>query len=222
VPAANIDSRDYLQNQSLGRQHRELYVKLLISRPGKNTKRFEDAFLRTLKVVCSWLQPPSVADDTDYSDEGYQRREQEKEAYEMLLSQIFLSSLLLEVVHDFLSNNNVRDWISHSDTYLGILEMMSKVLDSGLGELLKEAPVQSPASSAASSSSSSAIYNPFAPTSVPSTQPVSLCDLVKQLEVHRGPLMAVASRVQFTATVGKINKLSEAISYLVLQQVVAF
>lgn len=222
MPAANIDTRDYLQNHSLGRQHRELYVKLLISRPDKNTKRFEDAFLRTLKVVCSWLQPPSADDDADYSDEGYQRREQEKEAYEMLLSHIFLSSLLLEVVHGFLSNNNVRDWISHSDTYLGILEMMSKILDSGLGDLLKEAPVQSPESSAASSSASSAIYNPFAPASVPSTRPASLCDLVKQLEVHRGPLMAVASKVQFTTTVGKISKLSEAISYLVLQQVVAF
>ena len=178
--------------------------------------------MRTLKAVCSWLQLPSATDGADCSDEGYQRREQEKEAYEMLLAQIFLSSLLLEVVHGFLSNNNVRDWVSHSDTYLGILEMMSKMLDSGLGDLLKESPVPSPSSSAVSSSASSAIYNPFAPASVPSAQPVTLCDLVKQLEAHRGPLMAVASKVQFGPTLGKVNKLSEAISYLLLQQVVAF
>lgn len=204
-------SRD--QHQAVGRQHREAYVKLLISKTDKSMRKFEDAFLRTLRVVCSWLQAPSSSSSND-------------EAHSTHLSQVLHSSFLIEVVHIFLSNNVVRDWIAHSETYLGILDLMKKMLDYGLGGVLKE-PVCAPASVSAGGG----VYNAFA--SVSSTAPasvyltmlpagagVSLSDLVKQLETHRTSLRDVTSKIQFPITVDKVNKLCESISYLLLQQMV--
>jgi len=45
-------------------------------------------------------------------------------------------------------------------------------------------------------------------------------DLIKKLEMHRSGLRAFATKVQFEATLDKVNKLCDGISYLLLQQVV--
>lgn len=197
------------QHSPLGKQHREAYVKLLISKADKSMRRFEDAFVRTLRVVCSWLQPSSADDESV----DYEQAERDREAHEALLAHLFSTSYLLEVVHAFLSNNNVRDWIAHSETYLVILEMLRKMGDCGLGSVLSE-PV-----GVDSATAPSAVYNPFVTQAQPPAPPMSLCDLVKQLEAHRRPLMALAAKVQFSATVEKVNNLCDAISYLLLQQV---
>ena len=205
----------------LGREPREAYVKLLISKADKSMRRFEDAFVRTLRVVCSWLQPPSSSAPSD-EPVDYEQIEKDRLAHEGLLTDLFSNSYLLEVVHAFLSNNNVRDWISHSETYLVILELLRKMGDSGLGGVLST-PFGSDAgtkSSAPNTSTTSTVYNAFAPPATASLPPMSLCDLVKQLEAHRRPLMALAGKVQFSATVEKVNNLCDAISYLLLQQVV--
>ena len=212
------------QHQGVGRQHRETYVKLLISKTDKSMRRFEDAFLRTLRVVGSWLQAPSSSSASRDDDDG-----EDGESHETLLSHFLLSSFLLEVVHLFLSNNAVRDWIAHSETYLGILDLMKKMLDYGLGSVLRER-VYVAAPSSSSTTPGAGVYNPFASTSAApsaysSTLPgvgaaVSLSDLVKQLETHRTSLRDVTSKIQFPITVDKVNKLCESISYLLLQQMV--
>ncbi|KAF9528112.1 hypothetical protein CPB83DRAFT_767307 [Crepidotus variabilis] len=212
-------------------------------------RKFEDAFVRTLRVVCSWLQPSytSLDDDEDDDDDDDdeeeddedeaaedvdQHKREERDAHENQLLSLFRSSYLLEVLHAFLSNNKPRDWIAHSETYIAILEMMRRMLDSGLGAVLNETPTFSPSGSSASAPAS-AVYTPFAtpsgstsssasssPSSSQQQPPVSLYDLIKQLEKHRSPLMNLASRMQFSATVDKVNNLCDAISYLLLQQMV--
>jgi hypothetical protein len=218
---AGFQVSESAQHQGVGRQHREAYVKLLISKTDKSMRRFEDAFLRTLRVVGSWLQAPSSSSGDD--DDG--------ESHETLLAHFLLSSFLLEVVHLFLSNNAVRDWIAHSETYLGILDLMKKMLDYGLGSVLRE-PVYAaaPSSSSGPTTPGAGVYNPFASASAaPSVYSstlsgagagVSLSDLVKQLETHRTSLRDVTSKIQFPITVDKVNKLCESISYLLLQQMV--
>lgn len=218
---AGFQVSESAQHQGVGRQHREAYVKLLISKTDKSMRRFEDAFLRTLRVVGSWLQAPSSSSSGD--DDG-----DDQESHETLLAHFLLSSFLLEVVHLFLSNNVVRDWIAHSETYLGILDLMKKMLDYGLGSVLRE-PLYATAPSTMTTPGAG-VYNPFASTSAApsvysSTLPgagagVSLSDLVKQLETHRTSLRDVTSKIQFPITVDKVNKLCESISYLLLQQMV--
>ena len=214
------------QHQGVGRQHRETYVKLLISKTDKSMRRFEDAFLRTLRVVGSWLQAPSSSSASGDDDDG-----DDGESHETLLAHFLLSSFLLEVVHLFLSNNAVRDWIAHSETYLGILDLMKKMLDYGLGSVLRERVYAAPPSPPSGPTTPGAgVYNPFASVSAaPSTYSstlsgagaaVSLSDLVKQLETHRTSLRDVTSKIQFPITVDKVNKLCESISYLLLQQMV--
>jgi hypothetical protein len=52
--------------------------------------------------------------------------------------------------------------------------------------------------------------------------PRSIKALVTKLEEHRGPLMAFGANVKFPATKVKVNCLCDGISYLLLQQVVAW
>ena len=47
-----------------------------------------------------------------------------------------------------------------------------------------------------------------------------LRDVVKQLEAYRRPLRSLLDKIQFEATVEKVNNLCDGISYLMLQQVV--
>ena len=205
---AGFQVSESAQHQGVGRQHRETYVKLLISKTDKSMRRFEDAFLRTLRVVGSWLQAPSSssASGDDDGDDG--------ESHETLLAHFLLSSFLLEVAHLFLSNNALRDWIAHSETHLGILDLM-KMLDYGLESVLRERvyAAAAPSSSSGPATPGAGVYNPL-------VSAVSLSDLVKQLETHRTSVRDVTSKIQFPITVDKLNKLCGSMSYLLLQQMV--
>ena len=160
------------QGEVVGRQYREAYVRTVISsKADKSMRKFEDGFVRVLKVVASWLQFP-----TELSSSAQQRRSmildpddenQSPDTVALLhLARLFLSSHLLEVVHTFLSNRNVKDWMTHAETYLDVLDVVGKMMDCGLGFLLKEVSGVS-----SSPASGSGFYNPFAavPTSIPSS-----------------------------------------------------
>lgn len=251
------------QHLALGRQHREAYVKLLISKADKSMRKFEDAFVRTMKAVGSWLQPSSVSFEEDSDDDDEEEEEDgdesesededdhdnsgddesvedesserlERESQQKQVVSLFRSSYLLEVFHAFLSNNKPRDWIAHSETYLTILEMMRRLMDSNLAAVLTATPTFTSLAGGSVSAPASAVYTPFttpggssatSATSSPSSSqqqpPMSLHELIKQLEKLRSPLMNLASRMQFSATVDKVNNLCDAISYLLLQQMVA-
>lgn len=227
------------QGDLVGRQYREAYIRTVISsKADKSMRKFEDGFVRVLKVVASWLQFPS-----EFGQGGERRSTivdpDEKSHVLLHLARLFLSSHLLQVVHTFLSNRIVKDWMTHAETYLDVLDVVGKMMDCGLGFLLKEVSgVQSPAPSP----SASGFYNPFAvlPTSAasslspsPSQSPTpvapltlssspspTLYDLVTQLETYRGELKKFLTKVSFGVTVDKASKLHDAITYLVLQLVV--
>ena len=76
-----------------------------------------------------------------------------------------------------------------------------------------------PNRSSSSSSSSSSKKLPL-PVVVVVVEVEPIGDLIKKLEVHRSGLRAFAAKVQFEATLDKVNTLCDGISYLLLQQVV--
>ena len=55
-PKPGFRSQNLLQHQGVGRWHREACVKLFISKTDMSMRKSGDAFLRTLRVVGSWLQ----------------------------------------------------------------------------------------------------------------------------------------------------------------------
>ena len=196
-------------------------------------RKFEDAFVRTLKVICSWLQysPEEGFDDAagDQSSPAYNNPSYLND----FIPHLLLASYLPEVIHTFLSNNNVRDWIAHSDTYNMILETLrwisnfpslSNVLNLPLPPIQRNCSLKQwatgqgtmnflgyPTTATASHSSS---RRPV----VMEIEPIG--DLIKKLEMHRSGLRALAAKVQFEATLDKVNILCDGISYLLLQQVV--
>lgn len=187
------------------REARQEYVRSVITKPDKNTRRFEASFVKALRTLCSWLQ-----------GSGF-----ETESPHPTVQRIFSVSYLPEVIRIFLSNNNVRDWVAHSETYLCILEVLRRMVDSGLSDILTE-PLRAIEQSCGLQHW---IWDLGSITwkCGSRNEPVRLAplqDLVKQLEAHRRPLMALAAKVQFPATVEKVNSLCDGISYLLLQQVV--
>lgn len=213
-----------------GRQQREAYIKLLISKAAdKSMRKFEDAFIRTLKVICSWLQYTPPPEEKGFFDAGG-----DDETFSAFNSpsylnddipHLLLASYLPEVIHTFLSNNNVRDWIAHSDTYNMILETLrwmsnfpslSNVLNLPLPPVQRNCTLKQWATGQGTMNFLG--YPPPTTTTSKVVEPIG--DLIKKLEMHRSGLRAFAAKVQFEATLDKVNALCDGISYLLLQQVV--
>ncbi|KDR85912.1 hypothetical protein GALMADRAFT_235069 [Galerina marginata CBS 339.88] len=194
-----------------GKQQRQAYIKLLISKADKSMRTFEDAFVRTLRILCSWMQVSSPDDAS----------EEERRGLHPSVSILFSNSYLPEVMHGFLSNNNVRDWVAHSETYSVVLDTLRRMFDCGLSPVLME-PLRHIDQSCGLQGlvwDEGSITWEMDKNNVP-VRSAPLSELVRQLEAHRGPLRALAGKVQFSSTVEKVNNLCDGISYLLLQQVV--
>ena len=220
---------------------RQAYLRMVAGKADKGMRKFEEGFGRALKVVGSWLQVPAeptarFEGEGEGEGEGAGRRgsvvgEAEADGDTLLVhvARLFLSTHLLEVVHCFLGVRNVKDWMTRAETYLDALEVVKRLMDCGLGFLLKE--VSGPGVGVAASSG---YFNAFAvapvqslpvvplvlSTTVGTGTSVTLYELVSQLESFRGELKRFLSKVSFGVTVEKANKLHEAITYLVLELVV--
>jgi len=220
-----IDSDDPHRSFHSGRQQREAYIKLLISKADKSMRKFEDAFVRTLKVICGWLQfSPEVEFDADdvrspaFGNPSYLNGS---------IPHLLLASYLPEVIHTFLSNNNVRDWIAHSDTYIIILDTLrwisdfptlSNVLNRPLPSVQRNCTLRQWATGQGVINFLRVPNHVNKPVVAVEVEPIG--DLIKKLEMHRSGLRAFAAKVQFEATLDKVNMLCDGITYLLLQQVV--
>lgn len=202
-------------------EDRKAYVGSLITKSAdKNDgmKRFELAFQRVMKVVCAALVPPE---------------DEELAKLHPSIPHLFALSYLPEVMHFFLNTTNVRCWVAHSETYIIILDTLKVMLNCEAGvpfEQLLTEPLRHVSSSfffGVDTKSNNINKNtrtidvtavdvdadPIVMTSVP------LCELVRQLEKHRSPLMDIAERITFPPTKDKVNNLCDGISYLMFQVV---
>ena len=188
-------------------------------------RKFEDAFVRTLRIICSWLQlSPEVDFDADADDEKSPAFGNPSFLNDSI-PHLLLASYLPEVIHTFLSNNNVRDWMAHSETYSMILETLRWISDSPtIAHVLNQPlpPVQRNCTLRQWATGQGAIlflqqYPNHGKDPVVEVEPIG--DLIKKLEMHRNVLRAFATKVQFEATLDKVNMLCDGISYLLLQQV---
>lgn len=201
------------------RQHRQAYIKLLISKADKQMRRFEDALVRTLRILCIWLQAPtrtaaSRSDDDNEEGKGVELHPS--------VARLFSASYLPEVIHAFLRNSNMRDWVAHSDTYIAILDTLRRMSDSrSLSAFLAE-PIRhverSPGLQKLVWDQGAIEYELNEEGMM--LESLALRDVVKQLEAYRRPLKSLLDKIQFEATVEKVNNLCDGISYLMLQQVV--
>lgn len=186
------------------KQERQDFIKLVIGKTDKRTRDFEGAFLRTLRIICSWLQASSY----------------EETPLHPSMHRLFAVSYLREVIYIFLSNNNVRDWVAHSEIYATILEALRRMVDCGLAQVLTEQLENIDHSCGLQRwiwDQGPVLWESDSHNEPTRSPP--LFDLVKQLEAHRRPLMALGAKVQFSATIEKVNSLCDGISYLLLQQV---
>lgn len=182
-------------------------------------RKFEDALVRTLRILCIWLQAPtrtaaSRSDDDDDDEKGVELHPS--------VARLFAASYLPEVISAFLKNNNMRDWVAHGDTYIAILDTLRRMSDSqSLSDFLANPILQverSPGLQKLVWDQGTLEYALDEEHVNLESEP--LRDLVKQLEAYRRPLRLLLDKIQFEATVEKVNNLCDGISYLMLQQVV--
>ncbi|CAA7264971.1 unnamed protein product [Cyclocybe aegerita] len=254
--------KDKSKNNESTKAARQAYVKLLISKADKSMRRFEDAFVRTLKILCSWLRPPipaqaypsswpSTTSSTPFHPATSSSSSSSSTFLDLLppnVAHLFHASYLPEVLHAFLSNMNVRDWIAHAETYFSVIEVVRRLSDAGLAPTLLALPMRRVERGAGLGGwvwgvrgiewevlederererADEARGPPYLSAQERAEKAAEraqerapLSELVKQLERHRSPLMALAEKVQFAGTVEKVNLLCDGISYLLLQQVV--
>jgi hypothetical protein len=203
------------------KQHRQAYIKLLISKADKQMRKFEDALVRTLRILCIWLQAPTRTAASRSDDDDEEGGGGGVELHPSI-ARLFSASYLPEVIHAFLRNNNMRDWVAHSDTYIAILDTLRRMSDSQSMSAFLAQPIphvdRSPGLQKLVWDQGAISYELDEEGMMLESFP--LRDVVKQLEAYRRPLRSLLDKIQFEATVEKVNNLCDGISYLMLQQVV--
>lgn len=167
------------------------YIKTFMRRKDASIRRFEHAFVNTLRTLPRHLRPLSAE-------------------LHPPMAHIVATSRLPQVMHDYLEHEDVCDWMLHSNTYQAILDALKELPACGLNTIFSE---------------------PFAcdktggePVPAGTNQVTEnvrcLKDAVRHLDGHYRQFMAISSRITFPATLLKMQKLSDGILYLLLQQVV--
>ncbi|KAJ2924373.1 hypothetical protein H1R20_g12721, partial [Candolleomyces eurysporus] len=121
----------------------QAFVQVVISRTNsdvRNTKAFEGVVIRSLHAVSSWLVvfQERKEEEEDGSDDEEQGKRPGPDLVQDLLYPLISRSLLPSLIHAFLQNRNVGDWLRHSEIYVLILEVLRKLVDNGLGRVLDE------------------------------------------------------------------------------------
>jgi len=99
---------------------REAFIRDLISKPvGSQARRLETVFVRCMNLLVDVFTctPPSSS-----------------RFFSMIFVQHFEHSLMPEVVRFYLENTSVKDWITHSDLYTAILDLLRYMFEAGFGE----------------------------------------------------------------------------------------
>jgi len=99
---------------------REAFIKDLISKPvGLQARRLEMVFVRCMNLLVDVFTctPPSSS-----------------KFFSMTFVEHFEHSLMPEVVRFYLENTSVKDWITHSDSYTAILDLLRYMFEAGFGE----------------------------------------------------------------------------------------
>lgn len=251
---AGLSAED-LKGKGKSRDHRDAYVRQLVGGVSKNgdkdkdraqgsgARRFEEAFVRTLKTVGDWLQAPEAED----AEDGYPLKNKGKDLH-LSIPRLFASSLLLEVVCAFLGNTTVRDWVTHAETYLVILDFLRGMFNAStldmqsqltgrnasampwLDALTLKNILRAPLRRIETTCGlRSAVWGDgrvfFEDVASAEQAPAvserkSLCDLIRNLEDYRRQLQACATLVTFKPTLDKVSNLCDKIMYLLLMQVV--
>ncbi|KAG2022451.1 hypothetical protein CC2G_000199 [Coprinopsis cinerea AmutBmut pab1-1] len=127
-------------------------------------------------------------DDEDAIDERNTQTRQH-------LQTLFSTSTLPVLMHFFLSNENVSDWIKFSDVYMGILGVLRRVVECGCGSVLSGGSVEGGLSGGKSTDSK------------PAKNGESIRDLVLRLDRDtKGQLMRFASTIKFGGTKEKLTR----------------
>lgn len=194
-----------------GKDDRQGFNELLISGLDPSTKTMERVFISALRAIYNCL--PTSPEDTGVHP---------------TIILLFSMSYLPEVLESFLSNQSVASWISHSNAYEAILWFLRRAIGCGLGDIIfasfkdirescglhrwmwQKGGIKWEITGTDTDSSRAEV-----------SQSRPLGTLMVQLEQHRNNLLAAVSKIRFAPTVEKVHVLSDGITFLLLQSILA-
>jgi hypothetical protein len=110
----------------------------LISKPvGVQTKRLEGVFVKCMSVLVDVFTSSLSSSSSKRSSTKRKTVSLKKKTKKLLASSFpthFERSLMPEIIHLYLSNTNVKDWITHSEMYTAILDLLRYMFEEGFGE----------------------------------------------------------------------------------------
>ncbi|KAF8635288.1 hypothetical protein AX15_000467 [Amanita polypyramis BW_CC] len=169
------------------------YIKTFMRWKDPSIQQFEHTFINTLRSLPRLLRTLSA------------------ELHPPIVRLAFMS-FLPQVMHDYLGHEDVGDWMLHSNTYLAILEVLREFPTCGLSAVFSE-PF-------ACDDKWRGVVPSGADQVTEGRQWSCLNDAVRHLDRRYKQFMALSSRISFPATILKMQRLSDGILYLLLQQIV--
>jgi hypothetical protein len=208
-------------HSSVARLQRQAYLRALIAKP--KTGRFTTVLVRTLKVLHDCLIPPASSSSSDAGTAP----ETGPPNLTPFIQRVLAFSLLPEVLHTFLVDAPVRDWIPHSESCCAMLDAISRIcaacpsiIDQRMRPIERSPGVgrvvwaRGRLSWASTSSSEQAAGHA---AGIGSGE-VRLKDVIRGLEDRAKALRVLAASMHYQETIHKVNALCDRMSYLGLQQ----
>ncbi|KAF5312580.1 hypothetical protein D9619_002462 [Psilocybe cf. subviscida] len=208
-------------HSSVGKVQRQVYLRALIAKP--KTGRFTTALVRTLKVLHDRLVPATSSSSSDAGTAA----ETSPANLTPFIQRVLACSLLPEVLHAFLVDAPVRDWIPHSEACCAMLDALSRLSEAcpsiieqrmrpierspGVGRVVWARGRLTWASTSSSEQAAGHVTGN-------GSGEVRLKDLIRGLEDRAKALRALAGSMHYQETIYKVNALCDRMSYLGLQQ----
>ncbi|TFK21261.1 hypothetical protein FA15DRAFT_658436 [Coprinopsis marcescibilis] len=220
----------------------DAYLELMLSRSDRSTKGLEDVVSGLLDCVYVWLglyreltqsqphpdnhhphpYPLTNPDSAEYAGAPALHRRLSRlsclpptlPSSRTTSKRLAEDTLLPQILHVFLRNENVSDWIRFAGVYGRVLGVLRRLVEAGLGEVLEWTRKVQVQKAGASGLGSQVGARAVAETSVRM--------LVMRLETHtKSQLMECGNSIRFGGTREKVYRLCDGIMWLLLQDLTA-
>ncbi|KAL0952201.1 hypothetical protein HGRIS_008810 [Hohenbuehelia grisea] len=214
-------AREQRPVETTTREMRENFINLVVSRTQPSTLEWEKVAVGALRALDALLVHTG-----NPGEDGDDSRSQTVHPTVALLIRM---STLPELLSRLLRARSVSDWVALSDMYCAALAVLKTMANCGLAAVLQD-PLQRIAETNGLEhwmwGDASISWEQVDGGEVDEADEARIArsppiyDLVRGLERHRRPLLELASRIRFAATVQKVHVMCDGILYLLLQQMV--
>lgn len=136
--ALSLFDREFLAEagSGSGSRERDEFVQAMISKPiNAQSRKLEASFVKSMSVLTEVFKSDCPFPSSSPLSSGSFSLSSD-------VAECFERSLMPEVIRGFLRNTNVKDWITHSEIYTAILDLLRYMFEGGFGDVVMDVPLR--------------------------------------------------------------------------------